>query len=235
VTLLAFDTATAATAVAVARDDGAVLEARHDPRPGERPVHATRLLALVEAVLGQAGGRLEHVDRIAVGTGPGSFTGLRIGIATARALAQAGPADLVGVSTLRTLAAGAGERAADAPVLALLDARRGEAFAAAWRGDRELMPAATLAPSELGRCVARLGAGVLAVGEGALRFRAQIEPVGAAVPPDDDPLHRVSARPMCRLAADMEAGEPEAVLPEYLRLPDAEIARRRPKWPPPTS
>jgi tRNA threonylcarbamoyladenosine biosynthesis protein TsaB len=66
----------------------------------------------------------------------------------------------------------------------------------------------------------------MAVGEGAVRFRAEIEPAGTTVPPDDDPLHRVSARPMCRLAAAAKPGRIEAVLPEYLRLPDAETARR---------
>ena len=106
--VLGFDTATPATAVALldgASGDGA--ERRHDPAPGERPGHAPRLLALAHELLGEAGLAFADVERIAVGLGPGGFTGLRIGVATARALAQAAGAELVGVSTLHALAAAA--------------------------------------------------------------------------------------------------------------------------------
>lgn len=225
--LLAFDTATAATAVALDRGDGAVFETRHDPTSGERPGHATRLLGLIEDALAAAGVQPAEVRRVAVGTGPGSYTGLRIGVATARALAQAHGVQLVGVSTLRTLAEAAAERAGRAARLAVLDARRGEAFAAAWRDGEELLAPAALSPPALLRAAAALPSPVLAIGEGTLRFRKDIGPAGAAIPPDDDPIHRVSAAPMCRLARAAEPGEREAVLPEYLRLPDAEVARRR--------
>ncbi|HEV2787452.1 MAG TPA: tRNA (adenosine(37)-N6)-threonylcarbamoyltransferase complex dimerization subunit type 1 TsaB, partial [Solirubrobacteraceae bacterium] len=104
--VLGFDTATPATAVALLdsmRPEQAA-ERRHEPAPGERPGHAAQLLALAAELLGQAGLRFGDVDRIAVGLGPGTFTGLRIGVATARALAQSAHAQLVGVSTLRALA-----------------------------------------------------------------------------------------------------------------------------------
>ncbi len=234
--VLAFDTATAATAVAVSAADGAVAQARHDPGPCERPGHATHLLELVQAALDQATLTLADVERVAVGTGPGSFTGLRIGVATARALAQAGGTEIVGVSTLRTLAEGAAPRAdARTAVLAVLDARRGEAFAAAWRAGRQLLAPAALAPDALAQAARALEPPALAVGEGALRFRDRIEPAGIAVPPEGDPVHRLSAGPMCRLAAAAPPGQLEAVLPEYLRLPDAEISRRQREspWPPP--
>src|SRR5687768_11489597 len=96
VKLLAFDTATPATAVGLLAGPQR-LEARHDPSPGERPGHAAELLALARQLLDAAGLAFGDVDRIAVGTGPGTFTGLRIGVATARALAQATGAQLVGV------------------------------------------------------------------------------------------------------------------------------------------
>jgi tRNA threonylcarbamoyladenosine biosynthesis protein TsaB len=237
VNVLGFDTATPATAVAVLRADGELLEARHDPRPGERPGHATRLLPLVEEALAAAGLVPAGVDRVAVGVGPGSFTGLRIGVATARALAQATGAQLVGVSTLRALAAGAagadpGPAAAAAarpssPVLAVLDARRGEAFAAAYAAAELLLPPAALAPDALARALDSLPGPPLAVGDGAIRFRASLEPAGATVPPDGDPLHRISARHTCRLGAEAEPGPPAAVRPEYLRLPDAEARVRQ--------
>ena len=104
--VLGLDTATPATVVAVlddARPD-AVLEDRHEPRDGERPGHAAQLLGIAAKQLAAAGLGFADVDRIAVGLGPGTFTGLRIGVATARALAQSSGAELVGVSTLRALA-----------------------------------------------------------------------------------------------------------------------------------
>lgn len=251
--ILAFDTATDATTVAL-RDPAAELELelRDDPPPGQRPGHATRLLPMVAEALERAGvpsagagciggfgraksaGGWEAVDLIAVGIGPGTFTGLRIGVATARALARAREIPLVGVSSLQALAAGAlgaGEDLAGGRVvLAVIDARRGEAFAAAWRGsDRELDPCA-LGPEalavEVGRLAGADGAAPLAVGDGALRFRAQLEVAGATVPSPESRLHRISAINHSRLAAGLPATSPANVEPAYLRVPDAEIARR---------
>ena len=78
--ILGLDTSTPATAVAVWAPEGPAVERRDDPPPGQRPGHASRLLALVNEVVGD----WSEVERIAVGIGPGGFTGLRIGIATAR-------------------------------------------------------------------------------------------------------------------------------------------------------
>ena len=105
--VLGLDTATPSTVAGVLVDD-AVFEVRDDPAPGARPAHAGRLLAAAEEALAAAGVGWEEVDRLAVGVGPGSFTGLRIGIATARALAQGRGLPIVGVSTLEALARGAG-------------------------------------------------------------------------------------------------------------------------------
>src|SRR5918997_3507019 len=123
--ILGLDTATAATAAAVWAPGGPAAEARDDPEPGARPAHATRLLALVEEALERAGAGWEELERIAVGVGPGGFTGLRHGIATARALAQGRGLPLTGVSSLEALARGAAAEAGapDALVLAVIDAR----------------------------------------------------------------------------------------------------------------
>ena len=133
--VLGFDTSTPATALALRLPDGTTLQARDDPAPGEHPGHATRLLPLAAGLLAQAGLRFADVHRIAVGVGPGTFTGLRIGVASARGLAQSLDAELVGVSSLRALAFAAAngrEAAETGVVLALIDARRGEAFAATY-------------------------------------------------------------------------------------------------------
>jgi tRNA threonylcarbamoyladenosine biosynthesis protein TsaB len=239
-TILAFDTATPATSVALALGDGRVLSRRHDPGPGERPGHQELLLGYAVALLEEAGVGFPELDRIAVGVGPGTFTGLRIGVATARALAAAQEVPLVPVSTLHALAADAALDAADEPapgerpLLAVLDARRGEAFAAAWPAGEAADPGATpllapavLSPDALAAAVAELPAAPLAVGDGALRFRQQLQAAGAVVPADGSPLHRVDAVAHCRLGAALEPVARDEVVPTYLRLPDAELALRR--------
>lgn len=221
--VLAFDTATTATVVAL-RDPsiGLVLELRDDPPAGGRPGHAQKLLRLIEDALAAEGG-WSMVDRIAVGIGPGTFTGMRIGIATAHALARATGLPLVGVSTLASL-----ELAASAPlagvrqVMAVIDARRGEAFVSG----AGINPC-VLTPEALGDVAGqRAGNGVIAVGDGAIKFRALLENAGAHVPADEATVHRVSAVEHCVLAESFDPGGPEDVQPEYLRLPDAEISSK---------
>jgi len=216
--ILGIDTSTAATAAAVLGPE-LEAEARDDPGAGERPRHATTLLSLVEEVLRQAGG-WGAIDRIAVGVGPGGFTGLRHGISTARALGQARGIPVAGVSSLRALARGA--HAPGTPVYAVIDARRGEVFAAAWQGAERLLEPVAIAPGEL---AAKLGAGrlagPLAAGDGAVRFREQLERAGAAVPDDRSPAHRVSAIEICRLGAKGDVTERDRLVPDYRREPDA--------------
>jgi tRNA threonylcarbamoyladenosine biosynthesis protein TsaB len=223
VILLGLDTATTATVVGVLDGAGAVTEVRDDPERGVRPGHANRLLGAAEAALEQAGVTWEEVERIAVGVGPGSFTGLRIGIATARALAQARGLPLVGVSSLEALARGAGE--ADL-VLAVLDARRGEAFAAAWRDGALVLAPAALSPDALVERIGALQGTPLAVGDGAIRFRGPLEAAGALVPPDEDGAHRLRAEHVCRLGVAGTPTDRDALLPDYLREPDA-VPRQR--------
>jgi tRNA threonylcarbamoyladenosine biosynthesis protein TsaB len=211
--LLVIDTATAATVAGVALA-GDVIERRHDPAPGQRPGHVSQVLVLVEEALAAAGTELGALERIAVGVGPGSFTGLRIGLATARGLAHATGLPLAGISTLGALAVAAG----DGPVLAVLDARRGEAFVARWEAGLEVAPPRAVDPADLAAAAA--GA-TLAVGDGAIRFRAQLEPAGVAVPEDGSALHRVGARGLVRLAAGAPIAARDALVPEYVRAPDA--------------
>jgi tRNA threonylcarbamoyladenosine biosynthesis protein TsaB len=206
--ILGLDTATADTAVALWAPGGPEVERRDEPPLGARPAHASRLLPLVEEVLTAAAADWEQIERIAVGVGPGSFTGLRLGIATARGLAQARDLPLVGVSSLAALTAGG-----DAS-LAVIDARRGEVFAAA---PGAFGPAA-FDPADL---AARIRPGWLTVGDGAVRFREPLERAGAVIPADDSPLHRVSALSVCRLGAKAEPADRDALLPDYRREPDA--------------
>lgn len=225
VIVLAFDTATPATVVGLLSADGGVREARDDPRPRERPGHSTRLLPLAAELLAEAGLGWRDVDRIAVGVGPGTFTGLRVGIATAHGLARSSHAELVGVSSLRALALGADR---EAPVLAAIDARRGEVFLAGYQGKMELFSPRALKPAAvpgflLGHGAAFTGEDKLAVGDGAALYRGAFEEAGVRVPADGSSLHHVAATALCELGALARAGG-DPVLPDYLRRPDAAIA-----------
>ena len=135
--------------------DGTVVEARDEPEEGSRGAHASRLLVLLEQALADGGVGWDAVDRIAIGVGPGGFTGLRIGIATARALAQARGLPLVPVSSLAALAAR--RRRRRGAVAAVIDARRGEVFAAAWDGASGAARAGRLPARGARRAAARAG------------------------------------------------------------------------------
>jgi tRNA threonylcarbamoyladenosine biosynthesis protein TsaB len=216
---LALDTATSATVVGLRAADGTIREARDDVARGERPRHTQRLLGLAAGLLAEAGLTWGELELIVVGIGPGTFTGLRIGIATARALSQSTGAPVVGLCTLRVLAAGAGP---GRRVLALIDAGRGEVFAGGYEDGRELLAPAAVRPAGLAALLG--GRSWLAVGSGALRFEGQFPDADVTVPPDESPLHRVSAGAMLRLDDDVDARG--SVTPLYLRLPDAELALR---------
>jgi tRNA threonylcarbamoyladenosine biosynthesis protein TsaB len=226
VIVLALDTATPATVAALGGDGRPVVEARDDPPPGGRPGHGANLLRLLEQVLGRAGLTWEDVDRIAVGAGPGGFTGLRIGVATARALAQAHDLPIVSVSSLRALALGAVRAAEGRPVLAAIDARRGEAFAAAWApSGEELLDPAAYPPDALRSAVRAAPAPPLAVGDGAIRFATELVAEGAVVPPEDSRLHRITGAALCELGTTGNPVPRDLLLPHYVREPDARPPR----------
>lgn len=250
--VLGIDTATAATAVGLRVGESEAIEARDDPAQGSHPGHATQLLALAQGLLSEAKLGWEALDRIAVGLGPGRFTGLRIGVATARGLAHSLDVELTGVSTLRVLAEhahrslnttpGQADGRSTAPIpfdraLAVVDARRGEVFLAPYllqpgsRFAQELAPACALAPAQIDSLLAALQAGSdrpsrwLAIGDGALRYSEQLQDAGVFVPGEHSRLHQVSAGTLCELALGAQpAAELEQIVPDYLRRPDAELA-----------
>ena len=196
---LAFDTATN-VATSALLEDGKLL--------GERTGVPARLLEDVDALLTSADAEPAELERIVVGTGPGSFTSLRMGLAASRTLAFALDAEVAGVSTLEALAAGA------PAAIPVIDARRREVFTLI---DGE--PVAT-APNDLRNTVLQ---GRTCVGDGAVRYREVLEAAGAQIPPDDSELHVPRASVHARLATDF--GPAELVEPIYVRVPDADRTR----------
>jgi tRNA threonylcarbamoyl adenosine modification protein YeaZ len=193
VLILAFDTATDVATSALV-DDGEVL--------GERVSRAVTLLADVDALLRQAGARPGELDALAVGTGPGSFTSTRIGLATARGLSLALDLPAAGVSTLDALAAGL------EGAYPVIDARRREVFVPGPRA---------VGPAEL-----EIASGTPCVGDGARRYRDMLEAKGAVVPDNDSELHLPRARFHALLARSF--GPADAIQPVYVRAPDADRA-----------
>lgn len=217
--VLGLDTSTPASAAAVLRADGRLFA--RDPDPAEitgRPGHSAELLPRAFAALEDAGLAWSDLGAVAVGVGPGAFTGLRIGVTTARALAAAHGLELRPVSSLAALAAGI-----DAPLrLPLIDAGRGELFAALYEGDQERWAPFAAAPEVVAERLREGGLTPIGAGNGSVRWADALEAGGVRVVPAGDQANAPSAGAVCRLAADVAAVPAEAVVPQYLREPDVQ-------------
>lgn len=245
-TLAGFDTSLPTTSACIVREDGEAFFT--PPPPPERLLgaarHSAELLPELDRRMAESGARWQDVESIAVGIGPGTFTGLRIGVATARALAQALEVGVRPVSSLEALAAGvAASEWGGHAVLALIDARRNQVFAALYdveeasgEGDadgvdaasrlRTLWQPAVLDPDVLLKRVRGLTQPVVCAGDWAIRFEGELAGAGAGVPSPESGIHSVSALQICSLAIAVKPIAPKDVYPTYLRLPDAEINRR---------
>ncbi len=217
--LLGLDTSTPASAAAVLRADGETFA--RDPAPAElsgRPSHSADLMVRAAAALGEAELEWSDLDAVAVGVGPGAFTGLRIGVATARALAAAHGLELRPVSSLAALAAGIA-----APLrLPLIDAGRGEVFAALYEDEREFWPPFADTAEAVAARVRDARLTPLGAGSGSVRWADVLEAGGVSIVPADQQANVPSAVAVCRLGLGTPAAPAEAVLPQYLREPDVQ-------------
>jgi tRNA threonylcarbamoyladenosine biosynthesis protein TsaB len=214
--ILVLDASTPITTVALARGDEVRAEISVSAR-GASDV----LLPAVHVALNLAGEELASVERLLVGVGPGTFTGIRIAAATARALSLGTGAALSKNSTLAALAAPALSCHAD--VLGILDARRGQVFAQRFSGVGPTTEISCVKPEDL------FAEGApLIVGDGAVRYRDALSELGR-IPPGDSPLHRVTATGHV-LSADLTPVEAERLVPIYVREPDAEARRDLNPW-----
>ena len=216
--ILALDASTPVTTVAVARGNGREVLAEVSTS-GRGASEA--LLPAVQAALDLAGEELGSVELVLAGVGPGTFTGIRIAAATARALAAGAGIALARNSTLDALAAPALSCSSD--VLAVLDARRGQVFARRFSESGPTTGIYCVKPEEL----SAKGEPVL-VGDGVMRYRKDLAGLGR-IPPDGSALHRVTAAGHV-VSADLTPVGPEELVPIYVREPDAEVRRDLNPW-----
>ena len=214
--ILVLDASTPVVAVALAKDGEVRAEISISAR-GASEV----LLPAADAALSLAGEDLAAMERLVVGVGPGTFTGIRVAAATARALSLGTGAALSKNSTLAALAAPALSCYKD--VLAVLDAKRGQVFAQRFSKVGPTTEISCVRPEDLPARDAPL-----VVGDGAVRYRDALAALGP-IPPDGSPLHRVTATGHV-LSADLAPVSPEELVPTYVREPDAEVRRDLNPW-----
>jgi tRNA threonylcarbamoyladenosine biosynthesis protein TsaB len=216
VLILALDASTPVTTVALANDREVLAEVSATTRGASET-----LLPAVHAALDLAGEDLGSVERVLAGVGPGTFTGIRIAAATARALSAGTGISLAKNSTLDALAAPALSCSGD--VFAVLDARRGQVFARRFSEAGPTTGIYCVRPEQLS-----VEGRPFVVGDGAARYREALSGLGR-IPPDGSPLHRVTAVGHV-ISADLTPVGPEELVPIYVREPDAEVRRDLNPW-----
>ncbi len=207
---VALDTSTALTCVGLSSSDGTHFEVFDVPAEGEAPRHATKALPLIQELLDKADSTWQDISKVVVGVGPGSFTGLRVGLATAIGLAEGSGSALSGVSGLSALLFGLSP---GQPGCGLIDARRGELYAASSNDPTKLI------------CIKRDLVGIpiaspaVCIGDGAVLERENLARLGFEVPNSESHHHRIS--PLQMIAAEAAGLGVAPVEPQYVRAADA--------------
>ena len=207
--------------MALATRDAVSSVVHRDPRS-----HAERLPTEAMAWLAASGATLAELDAIAIVMGPGSFTGLRVGVAAVQGWAFAERKPVIGVPTLDAIASDpsvGGLR--DVLVVPMIDGQRSEVFYAAWLNGAEVLPASAASPADAIAAVmaAFPGAAVVAIGDGVIKYAAVVDAAGWTRQRMSAPLAESAVR--LAAAGRYPAASPHAIRPRYVRRPDAEVMR----------
>jgi tRNA threonylcarbamoyladenosine biosynthesis protein TsaB len=216
--LVAVDTSTTSCSVALFSDEHLLAETTFT----SGKTHSRHLMSMIQGLLGRCECHVSDIDAIGVARGPGTFTGLRIGISTVKGLAAATRAQIVGVSSLAALASplmGGGQM-----VVAMIDARRGEVYHAHYRDDIEVAPVSVSSPEDAAE---KLPADAVLVGSGALLYTGFFNARCPHIRIADRTQHVIRAASVGRLAIARilkdDVDTIDALVPEYIRKSDAQI------------
>ncbi len=224
--VIGFDAATDDTVIAATRDGVPAFESTVGPTADGRPDHSRALLSGIAEAVASLGG-WDAVDRIAVGVGPGTFTGLRIAVATASGLSMSTGRPVVGVSTLEATARSIAEGSSS--LVPVLDAKRGEVFTGAWDAEGgALLPARAVAPEGAIGMIDSIEGPVRVGGPGAVRFRDLFADAGIRAVDPESEQGRLRGIAICEIgAASPDPDTGRLPQPIYLREPDAKLWLQR--------
>lgn len=224
---LTFDTSTSATLVGLQLADGTVVERHEESQVAVRPVHTKVVLQCIQQLMHDQQLQLTDIKRLVVGVGPGTFTGLRVGLATALGLAAGWPhVEAVGVSTIASYH----QRYRTKNAFALLQARREEVFLSGWSHEKCVIEPQLVHITDIERVMSKIVGTIdepyFAYGHGAQEWSGRFEHLGVTVPVDPV-AHHPSAQAFIELAQQEQFCE--ELQPHYFRGPDAIPPRRKDK------
>lgn len=221
--ILGLETTAAAASCALCRD-GEMLAMDYQR---SKLTHSSTLLPMVEEMLEHAQLTIQDMDAIAVAQGPGSFTGIRIGVATVKGLCWGAEKKAVGVSTLEAMSRNAVFAAGDSVICPVMDARRAQVYGAIFDSDgKRLCEDAAIAAEELAAQVRAMGRSALVLGDGWAVFERALQAQGVPYRVMPEPLRYQNAWGVCLAALDREPRGADELLPVYLRLSQAERERQ---------
>ncbi len=222
---LAIDTATTVAAVALLDGSRVLCQSSQSSRN-----HSRTLLHEVDRLVELAGATPGQLEAIVVDIGPGSFTGVRVGLALAKTLAFSLNIRLAGVSSLRVLAEN-GSGFTGKRICPAIDALKNEVYSAGFRGPEQWQEEAARDPSDWARALGDSGEPCLILGSGALKYREQFHAILGDVVPDQESLHCIQPESLARVAAEViqrgQADDPRSLEPMYCRLSEAERVRSK--------
>ena len=221
--ILGLETTAAAASCALCRD-GEMLAMSYQR---SRLTHSSTMLPMVKEMLDHAQLSVQELDAIAVAQGPGSFTGVRIGVATVKGLCWGAEKKAIGVSTLEAMSRSVLFAAGESVICPVMDARRAQVYGAIFDADgRRITEDAAIAAAELAEKVRALGKSALVLGDGWAVFEKALQELAVPYTVVPEPLRYQNAWGVCLAAMNSEPIGADELLPVYLRLSQAERERQ---------